>query len=153
MNTVQLIGRLTADPKADTTPTGKSVCRIRLAVPGFNRDATPVFIDVEAWNKLAEACDKHLEKGRRVSVTGRIAHDQWETEDGQKRQRHYVVADNVEFLDARKNGVQVEAQPELEAASCLASSTFPRPHHGAPVNLAGAPPVFFPSLRARSCAL
>ena len=117
MNTVQLIGRLTADPKADTTPTGKNVCRIRLAVPGFNRDATPVFIDVETWNKLAEACDAHLEKGRRVSVTGRIAHDQWETEDGQKRQRHYVVADNVEFLDARKNGVQVEAQPELEAAT------------------------------------
>ena len=111
MNTVQLIGRLTDDPKADTTPTGKSVCRIRLAVPGFNRDATPVFIDVETWNKLAEACDQHLEKGRRVSVTGRIAHDQWES-DGQKRQRHYVVADNVEFLDARKNGVEVEAEPE-----------------------------------------
>ena len=107
MNTVQLIGRLTTDPKADTTPTGKSVCRMRLAVPGFNRDSTPVFIDVETWNKLAEACDSHLEKGRRVSVTGRIAHDQWET-DGQKRQRHYVVADNVEFLDARRNGVQVE---------------------------------------------
>jgi len=111
MNTVQLIGRLTADPKADTTPTGKSVCRMRLAVPGFNRDATPVFVDVETWNKLAEACDQHLEKGRRVSVTGRIAHGQWES-DGQKRQRHYVVADNVEFLDARKNGVEVEAEPE-----------------------------------------
>ena len=119
MNTVQLIGRLTADPNADTTPTGKSVCRMRLAVPGFNRDATPVFIDVEAWNKLAEACDAHLEKGRRVSVTGRIAHDQWQAEDGSKRQRHYVVADNIEFLDARKVGVQVEAddtQPELEPA-------------------------------------
>jgi single-strand DNA-binding protein len=117
MNTIQLIGRLTADPKTDATPTGKTVCRIRLAVPGFNRDATPVYIDVETWNKLAEACDQHLDKGRRVSVTGRIAHDQWETEDGQKRQRHYVVADNVEFLDARKNGVQVEAQPELEPAT------------------------------------
>jgi single-strand DNA-binding protein len=108
MNTVQLIGRLTDDPKADTTPTDKQVCRMRLAVPGFNRDAAPLFIDVETWNKLAEACANHLEKGRRVSVTGRVAHDQWES-DGQKRQRHYVVADNVEFLDARKNGVQVEA--------------------------------------------
>ena len=120
MNTVQLIGRLTADPKADTTPTGKSVCRIRLAVPGFTREATPVFIDIETWNKLAEACDQHLEKGRRISVTGRLAHDQWETEDGQKRHRHYIVADNVEFLDARKNGVQVEAQPELELEPAIA---------------------------------
>ena len=117
MNTVQLIGRLTDNPKASTTPTGKSVCRIRLAVSGFNRDATPVFIDIEAWNKLAEACDTHLEKGRRVTVTGRIAHDQWETEDGQKRQRHYVVASNIEFLDARPSGDTVEAPPELELAT------------------------------------
>ena len=118
MNTVQLIGRLTDNPKADTTPTDKSVCRMRLAVPGFNRDATPVFIDVEAWNKLAEACDNHLEKGRRISVHGRLAHDQWQTEDGQKRQRHYIVATNIEFLDARPSGVKVEAdQPELEPAT------------------------------------
>src|SRR5207247_2216422 len=87
MNTVQLIGRLTDDPKADTTPTGKSVCRMRLAVPGFNRDATPVFIDIETWNKLAEACDQHLDKGRRDSVTGRIANAPSDS-DGPKRQRH-----------------------------------------------------------------
>ena len=117
MNTVHLIGRLTDNPQASTTPTGKSVCRIRLAVPGLNRDATPVFIDVETWNKLAEACDQHLEKGRRVSVLGRLAHDQWQTEDGQRRQRHYIVATNVEFLDPRPNGVNVEAQPELEPAT------------------------------------
>ena len=116
MNTVQLIGRLTDNPQASTTATGKSVCRIRLAVPGQNRDATPVFIDIETWNKLAEACDQHLEKGRRVSVHGRLAHDQWETEDGQRRQRHYIVATNIEFLDARPTGVQAEAQPELEPA-------------------------------------
>ena len=114
MNTTQLIGRLTDNPTTDTTPTGKTVCRIRLAVPGFNRDATPVFIDVETWNKLAEACDSHLEKGRRVAVTGRIALDQWETAEGQKRQRHYVVAENVEFLDSRPTGVQAVADPQPE---------------------------------------
>jgi len=119
MNTTQLIGRLTDNPTTDTTHTGKTVCRIRLAVPGFNRDATPVFIDVETWNKLAEACDNHLEKGRRVAVTGRIAHDQWETQDGQKRQRHYIVAENVEFLDARPTGVQTEA-PDPEPDSDIA---------------------------------
>ena len=113
MNTLQIIGRLTDNPAADTTPTGKQVCRMRLAVP--DRDQTPVFIDVETWNKLAEACDAHLEKGRRVAVTGRIAHDQWETPEGHKRQRHYVVAENVEFLDSRPTGVQAvaaDAQPE-----------------------------------------
>jgi single-strand DNA-binding protein len=116
MNTIQLIARLTEHPKLDTSTSGKQVCRMRLAVPGFNRDATPVFIDLEAWDALAKACGSQLENGRRVAVTGRIAHDQWQSSDGQKRQRHYVVADTVEFLDARRNGVQIEAQPELHPA-------------------------------------
>ena len=141
MNTVQLIGRLTDNPKADTTPTGKSVCRMRLAVPGFNRDATPVFIDVETWNKLAEACDQHLEKGRRVSVTGRIAHDQWETEDGQKRQRHYIVADNVEFLDARPRTASRSKPSPNSSPPPPSQRDAPSPHTEPRRNLAGAPPV------------
>jgi single-strand DNA-binding protein len=116
LNTIQLIGRLTDQPRLDTTTSGQRVCRMRLAVPGFNRDATPVFIDLEAWNTLAEACGSQLENGRRIAVTGRIGHDQWQASDGQKRQRHYVVADTVEFLDARRSGVQIEAQPELDRA-------------------------------------
>jgi single-strand DNA-binding protein len=114
MNTVQLIGRLTADPDFRITPNGHNVCRMRLAVPGARRDQTPVFVDVEAWNKTAEACDRHLEKGRRVSVQGRLGHDQWQTDNGSKRQRHYIVAASVQFLDPRPSGVHVEADPEPE---------------------------------------
>jgi hypothetical protein len=55
MHTVQLIGRLTADPETRTTPNGRSVCRMRIAVPGRTRDQAPVFVDVETWNKTAEA--------------------------------------------------------------------------------------------------
>ncbi len=118
MNTVQLIGRLTADPETRTTPNDRTVCRIRLAVPGRNRDHTPAFIDVEAWNKTAEACAKHLGKGRRILVEGRLAHDQWQTDDGSRRQRHYVVANTVEFLDPRPNGnTDAEAEAELAGAT------------------------------------
>ena len=127
MNAVQLIGRLTQDPEADKTPTGKSVCRMRLAVPGPTKEAQALFVDVETWNKLAETCDKHLEKGRRVSVTGRLAHDQWETRAGEKRQRHYVVASDVGFLDARSEssgttgGVEPVAEPASEAGDDIPS--------------------------------
>ena len=109
LNTIQLIGRLADQPRLDTSTSGKQVCRMRLGVPGVNRDDTPVLIDLEAWNTLAEACGSQLENGRRLAVTGRIAHDQWQTSDGQKRQRHYVVADTVEFLDGRQNGIQIDA--------------------------------------------
>jgi len=109
LNTIQLIGRLADQPRLDTSTSGKQVCRMRLGVPGVNRDDTPVLIDLEAWNTLAEACGSQLENGRRLAVTGRIAHDQWQTSDGLKRQRHYVVADTVEFLDGRQNGIQIDA--------------------------------------------
>ena len=71
MNTVQLIGRLTDNPTADTTPTGKSVCRMRLAVPGFNRDATPVFIDVENTSGEADLLKvlEHLKIDRTAQPT------------------------------------------------------------------------------------
>src|SRR5947209_8756967 len=119
MNTIQLIGRLTDHPKLEETKTGKHVCKLRLAVQRRGgKDAGAIFVDVVAWNKLAEITDKHLEKGRRVSVTGRLEHDVWKNDKDQTRQRHYIVADDIAFLDPRKNGVEVEAdQPEAEPAA------------------------------------
>ena len=113
LNSIRLVGRLTERPKLETTVTGKRRCRMRLAVPGFNRDATPVFIDLEAWNALAERCEAALESGRRIAVSGLIAQDQWQTSEGQKRQRHYVVAESIELLDPRE-GPRRAAAPRLE---------------------------------------
>ena len=97
MNTVNLTGRLTSDPKpsqhGDTT-----VCDFRLAVPR-GRDRAD-FIDVVAFGKLAETVATHLVKGRRIAVCGRLRHNEWET-DGKKHHRLDVVADDIEFLDNR----------------------------------------------------
>ena len=94
MNTVQLIGRLTDDPKADTTPTGKSVCRMRLAVPGFNRDATPVFIgcsDIDPHiplDRVRESVAVFRRMG--ASVDERIY----------PRMAHTIVADEIDAVEA-----------------------------------------------------
>ena len=102
MNSITLTGRLTADPEVRGTKTGTA---IRLAVQrrrsrdGEDRGA--VYVDVVCFGGLAESCGEYLSKGRQVAASGRLEHDEWETEGGERRSRHKVVADEVEFLGGR----------------------------------------------------
>jgi len=102
MNTVQLIGRLTRDPEAHEG-NGHQVARMRVAVPGRDRDAEPDYVDVVAFDGLAGTCLEYLEKGRQVGVSGRLNYSEWEAEDGSPRSRHQVIAREVEFLGARRS--------------------------------------------------
>ena len=97
MNSIQLIGRLTRDPELRSTGSGKPVANMRLAVSRRDRDAAPVYVDVVAYDGLAEVCAEHLEKGRQVAVSGRLDYQQWEHE-GQRRSKHEVIAAEVDFL-------------------------------------------------------
>ena len=126
MNSITLIGRLTADPESRSTQGGTAVTTIRLAVQRpKGRDSGErgaVFVDVTCFAGLAEVCGKHLEKGRRVAVSGRLEHDQWQAGDGTRRQRHYVVADEVEFLDQKPVGVEAVTESDDEPAAKPARS-------------------------------
>ncbi len=111
MNQVQLIGRLTRDPELGATTGGKPVCDMRLAVSRRDRDADPVYVDVIAYDGLAETCGAHLEKGRQLAVAGRLDYQEWEARDGSgKRSKHSVVAAEVDFLArASADGAQEQA--------------------------------------------
>ena len=74
-NKVILMGNLTRDPELRMTGTnGMKVARLRLAVNERRRDRNgqvqdfPVYIDVDAWDKLAELCGQYLAKGRPILV-------------------------------------------------------------------------------------
>ncbi len=115
-NRVILVGNLTRDPELRYTPSGAPVCSFDLAVnrsyttqAGERRDEV-CFITIVAWGKQAETCAEYLSKGRTTLVEGRLAQRSWETPDGQKRSKHEVVADRVQFLGGRK-GSEEEAVP------------------------------------------
>ena len=99
MNRIEITGRLTQDPDLQTTTTGKSIATLRLAIDRRDRDADPVDVDVKCWNGLADTCAKFLSKGRLVAVAGRLDYSEWKAEDGTRRSKHEVVADDVDFLD------------------------------------------------------
>ena len=102
MNTVSLIGRLTADPDIRAGEKHESAS-FRLAVPrrSAERDAAD-FIDIVTFDALAATCGEYLTKGRQVAVTGRLRHNEWTTPDGERRSKLQVVADDVTFLDKPK---------------------------------------------------
>lgn len=100
INQVILLGRLTRDPEARTTSTGKTVVSFSLAVDRQGSDDQADFFDITAWEKLGELVTQYLSKGRRVLVQGRLRQDSWEDkETGKKRSRVEVTATDVTFLD------------------------------------------------------
>ncbi len=106
LNRIVLIGRLTADPGLRYTQTGKAVARFTLAVERPKKaDGTHEtdFLDVVAWDKLAEICANNLGKGRLVAVEGRLQIRSYEAHDGTKRKAAEVVAETVQFLDRPKD--------------------------------------------------
>lgn len=109
LNQVFLMGNLTRDPELKTIPSGQSVCSFAIAVNrswqnanGETQDSVDYF-DIVAWGKLAELVEQYLQKGRKCLVVGRLQNQTWE-QDGQKRKRTEVVANDVTFLDGRGDG-------------------------------------------------
>ena len=117
MNTIQLVGRLTRDPELGATTGGKPVCDMRLAIPRRDRDADPVYVDLIAYDALAQTSAAHLEKGRQVAVSGRLDYQEWEARDGTgKRSRHQVIAGEIDFLARPATDTAVE-QPAGEPSA------------------------------------
>lgn len=106
LNRIILIGRLTADPQLRYTQSGTAVANFRIAVdrarPNQQGEREADFIDIVAWQRLAETCANNLNKGRLVAVEGRLQIRDYEYE-GQKRRTAEVVAENVRFLDWPKD--------------------------------------------------
>jgi single-strand DNA-binding protein len=101
MNTVTLIGTLTKDPEIRNGNGDSKVCSMRLAESNGRKDAQ-LFINVAAFGRQAETCDKYLSRGRQVAVTGQLRFREWEPEGGGKRSEHTIAADRVDFLPGGK---------------------------------------------------
>lgn len=107
-NQVILMGNLTRDPELRQIPSGQSVCSFSLALNrSYKKDDQWVestdFVDVVAWGPLGERVTQYVTKGRPVLVSGRLQSRQWE-QDGNKRNKVEVVANDVTFLGGRGEG-------------------------------------------------
>jgi single-strand DNA-binding protein len=96
-NNVIVVGNVTRDPELRFTPSGAAVANFGLAWNRKGRDGEDVtsFFDVTAWNQMAENIGESVTKGMRVVVYGRLDQRSWETQDGDKRSKVEIVADEV----------------------------------------------------------
>src|SRR4029450_6161929 len=113
-NKVILLGNLTRDPALRYTPSGTPVASFGLAVntpragqsgPEHGGQDSPsergedvCFVDVVAFGRQAETASEYLSKGRAALIEGRLQWRSWEGQDGQKRSKHEVIADRIQFL-------------------------------------------------------
>jgi single-strand DNA-binding protein len=108
MNTATLVGRLATDPELRSTSGGNPVVSFRLAVRNRHRDNDD-FFTIVAWGELAKLIADHKTTGQRIAIDGRLTPQTWE-DNGQRRSRVVVTAEEVEFLD----------QPRSDTAATLA---------------------------------
>ena len=126
INLVVLVCRLTADPELRSLPSGQSLASLRVAFNTSKKDnATGQwedvgnFANVTVWGNQGESCAKHLSKGARVAINGRLQYRSWEDKDGNTRSALEIVANRVQFLESKPANRQADPTPstqELEEA-------------------------------------
>ncbi|MFA6567246.1 MAG: single-stranded DNA-binding protein [Victivallales bacterium] len=130
LNRVFLIGNLTRDPELRYTPQGSAICDLGLAV---NRQYTTndgvkkeevCFVDITAWGRQAETCNRFVKKGSQIFVEGRLKLDSWQDkETGKNRSKLNVVAERIQFLSGsgagrhQDDGQDGQQQPYQKSAT------------------------------------
>jgi len=105
-NKIILIGNLTRDVELRYTPSGTAVAKFGLATNRTYKDTITkenkqevMFIDITMFGRSAEIANQWLKKGKKVLIEGRLVLDQWTDQSGQKRSKHSVVAEKMQFMD------------------------------------------------------
>lgn len=133
LNKVMIIGRLTAAPEIRTTPTGQNVANFSVATSrrwkdqsGADHEKTE-FHNVVAWRKLADIIGQYLTKGSQAYIEGHLETRSWDGDDGKKRYRTEIIADNLIMLGRAGQGGQNAARPATNMTVDETQKSSPAP--------------------------
>lgn len=142
LNKVFLLGNLTQDPEVRTAPSGKLVCRFRMATNRIwidkntkEKKQQTEYHTVVAWDKLANIVSQYLRKGRLVFVEGRITTRSWEDQNGTKRSRTEIIAENIQLGPRPKT----ETPPTQETPKETAEEEIPIIEEGEDIDVEEIP--------------
>ena len=116
MNSVTMIGRLSADPELRRTQSGTACCSFTLAVKRPKVKDTTDFHNFVVWQQGAEYLCQYGHKGDLVGVTGYLTSRSWQDKDGHKRTTTEVTCDGVELLSSKSNNNTTQAQNAQQGA-------------------------------------
>jgi single-strand DNA-binding protein len=149
MNNVSLVGRLTRDVDLRYTSNGKAVANFNLAVnrpfKNANGEQEADFINGQVWGKPAENLANYMKKGNQIGLTGRINTRNYENNEGKRVYVTEVVADNVQFLESKKEtnsdnrnnySRQKPSQAHIDAANKeVKQQSDPFANNGEPIDI------------------
>lgn len=108
LNSITLMGRLTAEPDYRTTQSGTPLAKFTLAVErdysGQNGEKVTDFLDVDAWRQTADFVSKYFHKGQLVAVVGSVQVENYTDRDGNKRRSWTVQAQHCYFAEPKRDG-------------------------------------------------
>lgn len=125
LNKAFVLGNLTRDPELRQTPTGQNVASFGVATnrmwtdPAGNKQTQTEFHNVVVWGRLAEIANEYLSKGRLVFIEGRISTRSWQDQQGQKKYRTEIVAENMQLgprFQSASNPTQAPASAPRDSA-------------------------------------
>ncbi len=112
LNKVMLIGNLTKDPESRTLVNGQSLSMFTVATNRVWKDASgnkkeqAEFHNIVAWGKLADIANQYLKKGKKVFIEGRLQTRSWDDQNGVKKYRTEIIAENISMLDTKGSSYQ-----------------------------------------------
>ena len=124
LNRVILVGRLGQKPEVRVLPGGdRSIARFTLATnersfnPKTNESADRTeWHKIVVWGKLAEFCDKYLDKGRQILIEGKLRTRSWQDKDGNKRSTTEIEAQTIVLIGSGRREGAPESGPYPDQA-------------------------------------
>ena len=125
VNKVILVGNLGSDPEVRTTPGGQRVANFRLATSrqwtgqdGQRQEKTE-WHSIVAWGKLADICERYLQKGKQVYVEGRLETRSWQDKEGQTKYKTEIICETMQMLGraGERNGGEPGFDPQTRGAA------------------------------------
>lgn len=145
MNKTILIGNISTDIQLRYTQSNMAVATFNLAINRTKReDGTQLadFINIVVWGKQAENIQKYLSKGSKLAIDGRIQTRSYDAQDGTKRYVTEIVAENVQFLDSKKDGQASESQTVTQTQNTVTQQSDPFEEFGKQVALDDYPNMY-----------
>ncbi len=127
-NLVVLTGRLTADPELRYTANNTPVTSFSIAVSRrykAGEEAQADFINIVAWRQTAEFVTKYFQKGSMIGIEGSIQTRRYvDKETGKNRTAFEVIANNVQFVESKRDGAGVPAAEAAQGYSNAGANDF-----------------------------
>jgi single-strand DNA-binding protein len=119
INTVTIAGYLGRDPDSQVTEDGRAIALFTVAVneiygQGDDQKKLTHWVDCISFGKIAEVIETYLMKGSKVTVSGRIRQNKWESSDGRKNSKLVVIVEQLEFMSRKDSETQVVKPDEAD---------------------------------------